>query len=119
MADNESPEGIAIIYKLLVKVAEFPGESPHNLGNVYLWGQKLHSLHEIMSSYFDEEYTREYQIARNQLMAISRKYPSDAYVFQAYDLLYSWMGSLSRLYARLGLLIPQNYTYVEGGEEGL
>ena len=66
MTENESPSGMRIIYDLLIKVSEFPGESPHNLGNVFLWGQKIKALHELMSSYFDEEYTREYKIARNQ-----------------------------------------------------
>ena len=119
MTENESPNGMSVIYGLLVKVSEFPGESSHNLGNVFLWGQKIKALHELMSSYFDEEYTREYKIARNQLMEASRMYPSESYVSESYDILFSWMGSLSRLYGRLGLLIPMHYTYTEGGEEGI
>ena len=119
MTENESPNGMRIIYDLLIKVSEFPGEAPHNLGNVFLWGQKIKALHELMSSYFDEEYTREYKIARNQLIEASRMYPSERYVSESYDILFFWMGSLSRLYGRLGLLIPMNYTYTEGGEEGL
>jgi hypothetical protein len=119
MKDSESPDGMRIIYDLLVKAAEYPGESSHNLANVFSWGQKIKALHELLSLYFDEEYTREYKIARDRLLEVSKMYPSERYVSESYDLLFAWFGSISRLYGRLGLLIPMNYTYTEGGEEGI
>ena len=119
MNDNESPDGMRIIYDLLVKAAEYPGESSHNLANVFSWGHKIKALHELMSSYFDEDYVKEYRVARDQMLEVSKMYPSERYVSESYDLLFSWLGSISRLYGRLGLLIPMNYTYTEGGEEGI
>jgi len=76
MADNETPEGMRILYDLLVKSVEYPGESPHNLRNLYSWGEKLKALHQMLSGYHDEEYLREYRIAMKQTTDVSRDYPS-------------------------------------------
>jgi len=40
-------------------------------------------------------------------------------VTKGYETLFGWLGSISRLYSRLGLMIPQNLIYTEGGEEGI
>ena len=57
--DSETPEGLRLLYDLLVKAAEYPGESPHNPRNLYNWGQKLKGLEHILSGYLDEEYMHE------------------------------------------------------------
>ncbi len=119
MSDNETPEGLRLLYDLLVKASEYPGETPHNPRNLYSWGEKLKALHQIMSSYHDAEYLKEYRLAQQNIREISKLYPSDRYISEGYEALYEWLGSLSRLYQRLGLLIPENLTYTEGGEEGL
>jgi hypothetical protein len=33
MSDNETPEGMRLLYDLPVKASEFPGETPHNARN--------------------------------------------------------------------------------------
>ena len=119
MSDNETPEGMRLLYDLLVKASEFPGESPHNPRNLYSWGEKLKALHQILSSYHDTEYLQEYRLAQKNIREISRLYPSERYVAEGYGMLYEWLGSLSRLYQRLGLMIPENMVYTEGGEEGI
>jgi hypothetical protein len=85
MADAETPEGMRLLYDLLVKSAEFPGESPHNLKNLYNWGEKMKALHHLLSSYHDEDYKREYRSAMKRIMEISREYPSPKYISEGYD----------------------------------
>ena len=119
MNNPETPEGLRLLYDLLVKASEFPGETPHNPRNLYSWGEKLKALHQIMSAYHDAEYLQEYRLAQKNIREISRLYPSERYVAEGYDMLYEWLGSLSRLYQRLGLMIPENMVYTEGGEEGI
>ena len=80
MADAETPEGMRLLYDLLVKSAEFPGESPHNIKNLYNWGEKMKALHHLLSSYHDEDYKKEYRSAMKRIMEISREYPSPKYI---------------------------------------
>ncbi len=117
--DVQTPEGLRIIYDLLVKASEYPGEVPHNPRNLYSWGEKIKSLHQLLSGYYDEEYNREFKLIQKGIIEVSKEFPSDRYTYESYDLLFSWLGAISRLYGRLGLLIPMNYTYSEGGEEGI
>ena len=119
MADNETPEGMRLLYDLLVKASEYPGETPHNPRNLYSWGEKLKALHQILSSHHDQEYAAEYRAAMKRIRDVSMDYPSGKYVSDGYDALFEWLGSISRLYSRLGLMIPQNLTYTEGGDEGI
>jgi hypothetical protein len=119
MSDNETPEGMRLLYDLLVKASEYPGETPHNIRNLYSWGEKLKALHQILSAYHDTEYLQEYRLAQKNIKEISRFYPSERYVEEGYEALYEWLGTLSRLYKRLGLMIPENMVYTEGGEEGI
>ncbi len=117
--DSETPEGLRLIYDLLVKASEYPGESLHNPRNLFHWGEKLKALHQILSGYHDQEYLSEYRLAQRRIIEISKSYPSEQYVREGYEGLHEWLGSISRLYQRLGLLIPENMTYTEGGEEGI
>jgi hypothetical protein len=117
--DVETPEGLRILYDLLIKASEYPGESPYTPRNLYSWGEKLKSLHQLLSPYHDEEYNREYRLIQKQILDVSREFPSYRYTHESYDLLFEWLGSISRLYGRLGLMIPENLTYTEGGEEGI
>jgi hypothetical protein len=119
MANNETPEGLRMLYDLLVKASEYPGEATHNPRNLYRWGEKLKALHQNMSAYHDAEYLQEYRLAQKNILELSGNYPSERYIAEGYAALYEWLGSLSRLYQRLGLMIPQNLTYTEGGEEGI
>lgn len=117
--DGQTPEGLRILYDLLVKASEYPGEAPHNPRNLYSWGEKLKSLHQLLSSYHDEEYNKEFRTIQKQITESSKSFPSDRYIHESYDLLFEWLGSISRLYQRLGLMIPENMVYTEGGEEGI
>jgi hypothetical protein len=119
MSDNETPEGIRLLYDLLVKASEYPGETPHNPRNLYNWGEKIKALHYLLSNYHDEDYLKEHRSATKRIMEVSRDYPSARYVSEGYEVLFEWLGSISRLYARLGLMIPENLVYTEGGEEGI
>ena len=119
MANNETPEGLRLLYDLLVKASEYPGETPSNPRNLYNWGKKLRALHQNMSAYHDPEYLQEYRLGQKNIRELSKNYPSEKYLVDGYEALYEWLGSLSRLYKRLGLLIPENMTYTEGGEEGI
>lgn len=117
--DSETPEGLRLLYDLLVKASEYPGEAPHNPRNLYYWGEKLKALHGVLSAYHDQEYLQEYRIMRKQIVDVSKNWPSSRYVSEGYELLYEWLGSISRLYTRLGLMIPENLTYSEGSGEGI
>lgn len=119
MADTETPEGLRLLYDLLVKASEYPGEAPHNTRNLYSWGEKLKSLHHLLSAYHDEEYLQEYRMLQERIREISKEYPSEEYVSNGYGVLFEWLGLLSRLYGRLGLMIPENMVYTEGGDEGI
>ena len=52
--DSETPEGLRLLYDLLVKASEYPGETPHNPRNLYYWGEKLKALHGVLSAYHDQ-----------------------------------------------------------------
>lgn len=117
--DSETPKGLQLLYDLFVKASEFPGESSHNSKNLYHWGEKIKSLHDVLSPYHDEQYNREYALAQRRINEISLYHPSRRYLVEGYDVLHEWLGSISRLYDRLGLMIPQNMIYTEGGEDGV
>ena len=117
--DSETPEGLRLLYDLLVKASEYPGESPHNPRNLYNWGQKLKGLEHILSGYLDEEYMHEKRVLEKEIKEVSKEYPSDRYISDGYDMLFEWLGMLARQYQRLGLLIPEDLTYTEGGDEGI
>jgi hypothetical protein len=119
MTDSETPQGLRILYDLLVKTAEYPGESPHNPRNLYSFGEKLKALHHMISGYHDGEYENEFRAIMQKIGEVSKDYPSAKYVSEGYETLFEWLGSISRLYSRLGLMIPQNLTYTEGGDEGI
>lgn len=119
MNDKNTPEGVMVLYDLLVKASEFPGESSRSVRQLYQWGQKLKALHHMLSSYHDEEYLKEFRALRTTIIRISKYYPSERYLSEGYDALFEWLGSISRLYARLGMLISMDYSYTEGGEEGI
>lgn len=119
MANVESPDGLRLFYDLLVKASEYPGESPHNLRNLHSWGEKLKALHQLLSSYHDESYLREYKLMMMRTREVSLYYPSQRYVSEGYGVLFEWLGTISRLYARMGLMIPENYIYTDGGEDGI
>ena len=110
---NETPEGIRLLYDLLVKASEYPGESPHNPRNLYSWGEKLKALHHLISRYHDEEYLNEYSRVGDLMKAASAHYPTSRYVTDGYASLFEWLGAISRLYSRLGLMIPESLTYSE------
>ena len=77
MSDAETPEGLRLLYDLLVKASEYPGETPHNPRNLCNWGEKLKALHQIMSSYHDAEYLNEYRLEQQNIKETLRLYPSD------------------------------------------
>ena len=54
-----------------------------------------------------------------EIREISKDYPTEKYLSDGYELLFSWLGALARQYQRLGLLIPEDLTYTEGGDEGI
>ena len=43
----------------------------------------------------------------------------DRYMAEGYEILHKWYGILSRKLDYLNMLLPHNYTYTEGGEDGL
>ena len=90
-----------------------------NPRNLYNWGQKLKGLEHILSGYLDEEYMHEKRVLEKEIREVSKEYPSDRYISDGYDMLFSWLGMLARQYQRLGLLIPEDLTYTEGGDEGI
>ncbi len=106
--DLDMPHGIRMLYDLFVKASEFPGESAPNKRNLYSWAQKLKALHQILSAYHDDAYRAEYDDVMKRMQKISALYPSEEYTAQGYELLYDWLGCISRLYQRLGLMIPEN-----------
>ena len=85
----------------------------------FTWGQKLKGLEHILSGYLDEEYMHEKRVLEKEIREVSKEYPSDRYISDGYDMLFEWLGMLARQYQRLGLLIPEDLTYTEGGEEGI
>ena len=53
----------------------------------------------------DDTYLKEYKEIKEKIAQISRDYyPSERYVMEAYEVLHEWLGSLSRLYYRLGMM---------------
>lgn len=102
------PGGIRVIYDLLVKAAEYPGESYRSAKSAYAWYEKIRALHEIMRPYWDDEYGGEHREIEERMKEASLLYPGDEYVAKAYAILGNWIGVIASLYDRLGLLIPQN-----------
>ena len=54
-----------------------------------------------------------------KIREVSSFYPSGRYVSEGYEAIFEWLGSISRLYSRMGLMIPENLVYTEGGDEGI
>lgn len=117
--NDAPPEGLRSLYDSFVKVSEFPAESNHNLANLLHWGDQLKALHYNLQSYHDEQYLREYKILMQKIREASKFYPSGKYLTDGYEACFEWLGSLSSLYARLGLLVPENLEYTEGGDDPL
>lgn len=111
MSDTDSQKGPNLTYYLLLNASEFPGESSYSIQGALTWGRKLKAVHQNLSYSHktDEEYLAEFDIIKKKLDQISKDYyPAERYVSEAYDTLYEWLGSLSRLYYRLGMMTNEN-----------
>ncbi len=119
MQDAETPEGQRLS-DLLVEYSKDLGKSPHNLRNLYDWVGKLKALHHLLSYYHDAEYLQEYEAIMKRIREASKTYPSAKYVEGGYDVIFDWLDAISRLFSRLGMMIPQKLTYTEGsGDDGI
>lgn len=107
MTEMDNEKGPNLTYYLLLKASEFPGESSHSVRGVYMWGERLRAVHQNLSYSHkaDSLYLKEYGVIKDNIQKISKDYyPSERYVMEAFEILHEWLGSLSRLYYRLGLM---------------
>jgi hypothetical protein len=120
MNDTDNTKGPNLTYYLLLKASEFPGESSHSVKGVYMWGERLRAVHQNLSYSHkeDDDYLSEYKRIKGKMEQISRDYyPSEKYVIEAYEILHEWLGSLSRLYYRLGMMANESTRPLELNQE--
>ena len=111
MNEQDTQKGPNLTYYLLLKASEYPGETTHSVRGAFMWGERLKAVHQNLSysQGEDDEYLNEYRAIKEKIKQISREYyPSERYVMEAYEILHEWLGSLSRLYYRLGMMANEN-----------
>jgi hypothetical protein len=97
--DSEMQEGMKFLYNALLKVAEFPGERPHNPKNLNAWNMNLNFLHQFMIQYYAKETLERYKKTVAKLTEVSRLYPSERYIVYGYEASFEFLGVISRGYA--------------------
>ena len=120
MNEQNTQKGPNLTYYLLLKASEYPGETTHSVRGAFMWGEKLKAVHQNLSYSHreDDEYLNEYMRIKEKIEQISRDYyPSERYVMEAYEILHEWLGSLSRLYYRLGMMTNESSRPLEWNQE--
>ena len=122
MNEQDTLKGPNLTYYLLLKASEYPGETTHSVRGAFMWGEKLKGVHQNLSYSHreDDEYLNEYNRIKAKIDQISRDYyPSERYVMEAYEILHEWLGSLSRLYYRLGMMANESPRQLEWNQESV
>ncbi len=83
------------------------------------WHDMIEGLHQALSYYWDAEYKQDVDAVNELINEALKYYPSEEYVRNIYMALKEWLGAISRLFSRLGMMIPQTLTYTEGEGDGI
>jgi len=107
----ENPEGLRIIYDLVVQLMGFQENNVLNLASILKWQDRLKAVHFILKARHNPQYTREYKIIRKLAIQASTYYPSTRYIEEMEEASIDWLGALSRLLDNLHVVIPENLTF--------
>lgn len=121
MSDDTSDSQQIVIKDLYTRAGLYPSENSHDPEHLFRYGELLKSLSNALEPYEYEDYDEEYKEIRRKMAEISKyRYTHrDRYISEGYEILHDWYGLISKKLDYLNILLPHNYTYVEGGEDGL
>jgi len=103
--DDGIEPGMSFLYNQILKVAEFPGERPHNPRNLYVWIMRLNFLHSFFIQFYEEETMAGYHEAENRIREVSKFYPSLKYLVEGYEAAFDLFGVIASGYENKGLLL--------------
>lgn len=118
MEDNQI---VQVISNLFTRAGEYPGENSHDPEHLFRWGEILKSLSNSLEAYQDHDFKENYALIQKELAAVSKyRYAQrDRYVYEGYEICHEWFGAIASLIDKVGLMLPHNYEYTEGGDDGL
>lgn len=114
----DNPEGLRIIYDLVVQLMEFQEKNILNLATILKWQDRLKAVHFILKAHHNPQYTREYKIIRKLAIQASSYYPSERYIAEMETVSIDWLGALSRLLDSLHVVIPENLIFSDRARRG-
>ena len=103
MNDDED-KGLKILYDLLVKAAEFPGENHHSPAVLSKWHSQLEYLHGIMLQFYSPQLIQRYEKNRQEMESLPST-QNDAFLARGYELSFQLLGVVSRSFIQERLLL--------------
>ncbi len=118
MEDNQI---VQVISNLFTRAGQYPSENFHDPEHLFRWGEILKSLSNTLEAYHDHDFEEKFARVQQELTAISRYRYSDRdrYVYEGYEICHQWLAAIAFLVDTLGLMVPHNLEFTEGGDDGL
>jgi hypothetical protein len=102
--NDDGDRGLKILYDLLVKAAEFPGENQHSPAVLSKWHTQLEYLHGIMLQFYSPQLIQKYEKIRQEMESLPSG-QSDASLSREYELSFQLLGVVSRSFIQEKLLL--------------
>lgn len=108
MMDNE-PGGLKVLYDMLVKAAEYPGESSHSMRNLELWENRLRTLHHVMVQFYSDTQTTRYNQISESMRKLAESANAEEYLAKGYHLMFEFLGEIAIAFKSEKLLLESPY----------
>ena len=102
--NDDGDRGLKILYDLLVKAAEFPGENQHSPAVLSKWHTQLEYLHGIMLQFYSPQLIQKYEKIRQEMESLPSG-QSDSSLSREYELSFQLLGVVSRSFIQEKLLL--------------
>ena len=101
---DDGDKGLKILYDLLVKAAEFPGENRHSPAVLSKWHTQLEYLHGIMLQFYSPQLIQRYEKNRQEMESLPHV-KNDIILAKGYELTFQLLGVVSRSFIQEKLLL--------------
>lgn len=112
---------LQVITDLFTRAGLYPSENSHDPEHIFRFGAILQQLHNALKPYKFPEYDEQYKEIKMRIREVSayRYTNRDRYLAEGYPILYDWYGLLAEKMDFVNILLPHNYSYTEGEEDGI
>ena len=101
---DDGDKGLKILYDLLVKAAEFPGENRHSPAVLSKWHTQIEYLHGIMLQFYSPQLIQRYEKIRQEMESLPHV-KNDIILAKGYEVSFQLLGVVSRSFIQEKLLL--------------